>query len=688
MNKVPVLKGGAVNPTANKLVMAILSAVCVLGFFLSAGITAYLNLKADETAFGEWLTPVYINMEIDKNFAGKVSIYSESSNKRYYALSMRSSNLNDDIQNIELYTQFDVSTHHGKVYMCVPSDAARETAAAIDNISIFIGNKLCYYSNADIQQFEKKETDGNTLFFIPNLYYSKSLFIKNWVNYYGDFNIALKLFCNFLLYPFRFIFSYLFLIALLVLHRKYLQVAYVRMTERLALWAAVCLALVTALGFMLRINGYVRHSAWTDEIYSAVRAGNPTFPFGAVFTDPGNPPFYFMLLRWWFMLFGWSEETGTMLPVLLGTAAIPALYCLVQKNYGLQAALAASFFMAISGFAVGYSHEMRAYILKMVLVPVTSYCFFRFLKKQSIPNLVLYIVPSILIVNAHYYGILYVMANFLFYCLLKINRGSLDWKKVLVFLAGNIVIALSFMPYFLYQFVVKNYNFERDFFPGPDHTAIMLIILVLAVLALVYRGKVTKISSLLFTRRQSVFAWYVLAMPVLIFAIAYLLSLVKPMVSFRYLMPVTYPFFLTFIALLISVCESHLKMRFACVLLMWMAASALYGVKPGIPGGGYASYRQARAFIAADAAAHPGEKAAMLDNAPENARYYGHDVLPAYNGEANYDVLYVFNDIFVMREIEQYKRLIASGLNDDNTLFIIPNEEVVVFKKYLRPDAP
>jgi hypothetical protein len=383
MNKIPGLKNGSVNSVLPAGITALLSAVCVLGIFLGAGISAYLNLKADKTAFGEWLAPIHVNMEIDRNFAGKVSIYSESSYKEYYALSLRSSNLNDGIQNVELYAHLDPGTHHGKVYVCVPSDTARETAAAIDNISIFIGNKLCYYSNADIQLFEKKEAAGNTLLFIPNLYYSKSLFVKNWVNYYGDFNIGLKLFCSFLLYPFRFIVSYLFLTALLILHRKRLRTLYVRMTERPALWAAVCLVLVTALGFLLRINGFVRHSAWTDEIYSTVRAGNPTSPFEAVFTDPGNPPLYFMLLRWWFMLFGWSEETGTMLPVLLGTAAIPALYCLVRQNYGFKAALMASFFMAVSGFAVGYSQEMRAYILNMFLIPFASYCFLRFLRKQS-----------------------------------------------------------------------------------------------------------------------------------------------------------------------------------------------------------------------------------------------------------------------------------------------------------------
>jgi uncharacterized membrane protein len=132
------------------------------------------------------------------------------------------------------------------------------------------------------------------------------------------------------------------------------------------------LGLIVATALMLRWNGYIRHSGWTDEIFAAVHAGNPNLPFISTFGDSGNLPFYFILLRYWFTLFGWTESLGTMLSVLLGTGAFFFLYALVKPFMGRKTTLYAALFVALSGFAIGYSQEMRAYILKMFLVPSFS----------------------------------------------------------------------------------------------------------------------------------------------------------------------------------------------------------------------------------------------------------------------------------------------------------------------------
>ncbi|GHU83918.1 hypothetical protein FACS189468_9470 [Spirochaetia bacterium] len=153
----------------NKPIKALLSITCIAGIFLSAGITGYRNITASRNVFGEWLAPVYVNVEIDKDFADKLSIYSASATKQYYTLSTRQTNTNSDtIKNIELYTQLNITDFHRKVYLCMPQDVSEETIDAIDNLSIFIGNKLCYYSHADIQNFAAKNEGENTLFYIPD----------------------------------------------------------------------------------------------------------------------------------------------------------------------------------------------------------------------------------------------------------------------------------------------------------------------------------------------------------------------------------------------------------------------------------------------------------------------------------------------------------------------------------------
>lgn len=170
----------------------------------------------------------------------------------------------------------------------------------------------------------------------------------------------------------------------------------------------------------------------------------------------------------------------------------------------------------------------------------------------------------------------------------------------------------------------------------------------------------------------------------MMFTLSFLISFVKPMVNFRYLMPVSFPFFLAFGAILISAVKRNQKLKYLCVFLVWAISLSCYEGKAGIPGGGYASYRQARAFIAADAASHPDKKSAMLDNAPDHGRYYGYHDIPKYEPESDNDVLYVFNPMFHMNETEQHEQMRLHDINEDDMLIIIPNDEVVIFKKYLK----
>ena len=387
-----------------------------------------------------------------------------------------------------------------------------------------------------------------------------------------------------------------------------------------------------------------------------------------------------MLLRYWFKIFGWTEESGTMLSVILGTLAIPALFLLIKENCGKKTALLASFFMMLSGFAIGYSQEMRAYILQMFLAPVTAVFFMRFIKKQNVLNLLPYTVMSIILANTHYYGILFIMANFVFYCFYETGNKSFTAKKLLVFLCGNVIAALSFIPYFLYQLIVVKTSFQRTETIGPEHVAMMAIIVILAAVIFINRKKIT---LKIFRPGQAGFFLYVFSVPVLIFSISFLISIVKPMIDIKYLLPISFPFFLAACSVLISVIRANKKLQYISVLLVWMLALVLYAGKSGITSSGYAFYREARAYIAADAAAHPELKSCMLDNAPQNAAYYGYPQLPQYSPDKDYDVVYVYNDIYGMNEADQMTRLKDNNLTADNMMIVIPDDQVAIFKKYL-----
>jgi hypothetical protein len=270
------------------------------------------------------------------------------------------------------------------------------------------------------------------------------------------------------------------------------------------------------------------------------------------------------------------------------------------------------------------------------------------------------------------------MANFIFYVVYK--------KKIMKFLFCNIIIALSFVPYFLYQTLVQKYYFDRsEIHINAVFTGILLVIIIFSFATLYLRKWI--ISKNFFQNKiQITFSAYIVFIPCLIFVLAYVISFVKPMIAFRYLMPINLPFMLSVCAVFVYLCARHPKAKYFCIFIVWAFAVSLYetvhdGGNASIPGDGTEAYKEARAYIAADSAAHPEKKSAMLDNATQIAKYYGYSDIPQWTQDGGYDVMYVFNNIFFMHEYDMYDTVAEHGF-DNAILKIRVNHDTVVFKKY------
>ncbi|MDR1196134.1 MAG: glycosyltransferase family 39 protein [Endomicrobium sp.] len=644
---------------------------------------------------GEYYAKSSVNVEINKQYARNIAIAVETSpNPCSYWMSPTSAGDNNT-QNVIMSVKIPLKRPYWNPAIQIPEEYADQALDNIDNIAMFVGNKVFYFSREEARNFNRQNNNGYTLFYLPGVFYEKSFVFKNWVNYYGDINLGVKALTSFFLYPARFAFSWFFLILLLLLNKKSIAKFYSRALQNNKLLPGIILGLIIIAGFVLRWNGYTRHSGWTDEIYSAVSAGNPNLSFINTFDDSGNPPFYFIALRYWFKIFGWTENAGTMFSVVLGTGAIVVLYLLVKQFIGKKAALCAAFFTAVSGFAIGYSQEMRVYILKMFLVPLVALSFLNLLKNMSVKNAILYLLPSLCIVNSHYYGILFIMANYLFYIFFSIYRRAWNGKKFAAFTVVNVIIAVSFLPFFLYMLLYRQYNFTREFVPTIGHSFLFGVIIVFAVSAIVFKKTIINKIKDAGTQKpeQLLFTVYCLIIPAFIFTLSYVISFFKPMITFRYLWPINAPFFFALAGILVvfvSSYKNNKKLKLAAPALIYMFAVGLNGIIPDIPSGGTEGYKEARSYIAADAAAHPNLKSVMLEDTRQNAAYYGFEALPAYSDNERYDVLYVLNNIFHMHEIEMYENMRRKNIGADDLLKVYFDYDYpradggMVFKKYNR----
>lgn len=127
--------------------------------------------------------------------------------------------------------------------------------------------------------------------------------------------------------------------------------------------------LILVLGFLLRLIA-LNQSLWLDEAISAFAVKNFTsvqlitkFAVGDF-----HPPLYYLLLKLWTDIFGYSEIALRMPSVIAGVLTLPAVYLVSRKWFGERVALLSALFLAINPLAVYYSQEARMYALAMMLI--------------------------------------------------------------------------------------------------------------------------------------------------------------------------------------------------------------------------------------------------------------------------------------------------------------------------------
>jgi hypothetical protein len=513
------------------------------------------------------------------------------------------------------------------------------------------------------------------LFRLPVQPYAKSI-IKPWINWYGDLNFTLKEITAFLINPFSFAATLAFILMIIAL----LWTPAFSNSEETndKLLEIIMLLVLLTFAFLLRINGATRHSSWTDEFYSSCVAANPDLPLLNAFKDPGNPPFFYLLLRFWHELFGWSEASGRMLCVIIGTFGIVSIYIFVRAICGTKNAFLAALLLAINPSHIGYSNEIRAYILQMTLVPLVSLFFFLMLQTGTRKNYILYVLAGSALVNTHYYGVLLIAFNGFYY--LTLNRKYAFTRKAIVFYISNGVIALSLLPFFMitaFQKALINSGFNTWIGRPEKKASMVFIVLLLSCLLFSLIKRRSKTVQNILQQSGGLLEYAVYAGS-FIFITAYLVSLKRPIFTWRYV-SICLPLLVSIMPILVFNVMHFGKLngliRFVFVLVSMQFS---YGFTLFV-GGSNDVYKEAQEYISADIAAHPLTAAELNDRHP---LYYGLAKIAPFSQGVQYDVVYI-NPIHKTEPL-MMRVLADAGLDGSNVLKIRTTNGKYIWKKYLR----
>lgn len=196
-------------------------------------------------------------------------------------------------------------------------------------------------------------------------------------------------------------------------------------------------------------------SVWFDEAYSIMVAKQPIGHLIHLTGMDTHPPLYYMLLKAWAGVFGWSELALRSLSVLAAGGAIVFGGLLVRRLFGVRAALIALPFVAVAPFLLRYGFEIRMYALASLIGIAATYVLVRALAAKGRQRWWLYAIYAVLVaigVYTLYYTALLWIAHFVWLAWLTYQQKKPVIKAPwLLAYAGSVVLFLPWLPTFLSQ---------------------------------------------------------------------------------------------------------------------------------------------------------------------------------------------------------------------------------------------
>jgi 4-amino-4-deoxy-L-arabinose transferase-like glycosyltransferase len=222
----------------------------------------------------------------------------------------------------------------------------------------------------------------------------------------------------------------------------------------------------TLIGFGLRLQRLNLQPLWGDEGWSFYFAAQSPPHLIALTAIDIHPPLYYLLLKGWLSLTGFSPETARFFSVGVGTALIPVLAVLGQRLLNRRVGAAAAGVVALMPMAIYYSQEVRMYGLVTLLGALSTYFFIRHEQthhrhsgqRSTVGGRNLWQIAYIITTAAALYTMYYAAFIFLFqllYPLIKKIRSAAD-------VADQVTVSgrLSGMPHFV------RYDIERFIWIG------------------------------------------------------------------------------------------------------------------------------------------------------------------------------------------------------------------------------
>jgi 4-amino-4-deoxy-L-arabinose transferase-like glycosyltransferase len=207
----------------------------------------------------------------------------------------------------------------------------------------------------------------------------------------------------------------------------------------------VLLAGITLLAIALRLYRIDYLSLWGDEAFQVYASRLPPAEMVSHIVESSwnHPPLSYLLMHFWFAIFGFGSLQARLLPAAFGILSVVLIWALATYLLDTRTALLAALLLAVSQFGVMYSQEARGYSQTLFFVLLTMYLFIRALHEGRRRLWWAFMGSLVLMTYSHYYTFVLIAALVVF-ALVYSSRYSPSRHWLLW---GALILAIAHTPW-------------------------------------------------------------------------------------------------------------------------------------------------------------------------------------------------------------------------------------------------
>lgn len=210
---------------------------------------------------------------------------------------------------------------------------------------------------------------------------------------------------------------------------------------------------IAALFFWLTMLLSIGQPIWFDEGYSILLAKSSWGELLSLTAVDAHPPLYYLLLKLWGGVFGFSEVALRAFGALLMSLAVAMVLVLIKRMFSLRVALMAALFFVFAPFLLRYGYEVRMYGLATLIAVSATYSLVRAQADKGWKWWMLYALFVALGMYTLYLMVAVWLAHFVWLLVTSIKSGVRPfwrWKWLYAF-GGAVILFAPYIPTFIHQ---------------------------------------------------------------------------------------------------------------------------------------------------------------------------------------------------------------------------------------------